>query len=111
MRRFDKQKNIAAAIIIEKDLTDRDSVTEDWKTNVAAGLATIGGVAGAKRTKNKPMAPQRFRDSTNENPLQNMLQPMVQRMIQLFPRTIPIVGIQSGVTDGKSGQSAVYVLS
>jgi hypothetical protein len=30
-------------------------------------------------------------------------------MIQLFTRTIPIVGIQSGVTDGKSGQSAVYV--
>jgi hypothetical protein len=27
----------------------------------------------------------------------------------IHPRTIPIVGIQSGVTDGKSGQSAVYV--
>jgi hypothetical protein len=30
------------------------------ETNVAAGLATIGGVAGAKRTKNKPMAPQQI---------------------------------------------------
>jgi hypothetical protein len=46
-----------------KDITDRDSVTEDWKTNVAAGLATIGGVAGANAQTNKPMAPQQGRDS------------------------------------------------
>jgi hypothetical protein len=48
MRRFDKQKNIAAAnLLSEQRQTIRDSVTEDWKTNVAAGLATIGGWAGA----------------------------------------------------------------
>jgi hypothetical protein len=39
MRRFDKQKNIAAANLLseQRQPTDRDSVTEDWKTNVAAG--------------------------------------------------------------------------
>jgi hypothetical protein len=42
-------KKISLLLILseQRHLTDRDSVTEDWKTNVAAGLATIGGVAGA----------------------------------------------------------------
>jgi hypothetical protein len=41
MRRFDKQKISLLLIYYQSKDTDRDSV-EDWKTNVAAGLA-IGG--------------------------------------------------------------------
>jgi hypothetical protein len=80
------------------------------KTNVA-GLATIGGVAGANQT-NKPMAPQQGKEiqySPSEKPTSNMANPWYKDDSTIHPRTIPIVGIQSGVTDGKSGQSAVML--
>jgi hypothetical protein len=58
------------------------------------------------------MAPQQGKEiqySPSEKPTSNMANPWYKDDSTIHPRTIPIVGIQSGVTDGKSGQSAVML--
>jgi hypothetical protein len=115
MRRFDKLANIKKAnVLLEKRIIEEKSLLkEDWKTNVAAGLASIGGVAGANAQTNKTVAPEQGKEITHNQASKSnsdVANPFgVEDTSMIHPRTMPIVGIQSGVTDGKTGKSAVYV--
>lgn len=49
MRRFDKKINIQKANLLSEQryLESKGIIDEDWKTNLAAGLASVGGAVGA----------------------------------------------------------------
>lgn len=119
MRKIDKKLNIQKVNLLSEQryLDNKNLTSEDWKTNLAAGLATAGAVAGAnaQTTKHSDIdqtaIPQdgttkaKIKDTNLANPynIDSSDQSMIHR------RTLPIVGIQTGVTVGKNGEPAVYV--
>ncbi len=109
MRKLDKKLNIYNA----NKLAEERYLNEDWKTNLAAGLATAGGVAGAQAQNNKTIAPQQQGKEIQHSLTKtnaNVANPYgVEDDSMIHPRTIPIVGIQTGVTVGPKGIPAVYV--
>ena len=89
-------------------------MSEDWKTNLAAGLATAGAVVGANAQTAKPNDVNQITKSTQDYKSKskdtNLANPYgVEDDSMIHPRTIPIVGIQTGVTVGTKGEPAVYV--
>lgn len=108
MRKIDKKINIIKANLLneERYLNEKNGINEGWKTNVAAGLASLAGGMGANAQSQD--APQQ-----NQTSIQHQETPKQDdgKTSNAFntPRTLPIVHIQSGVRDGKTGKSGVYV--
>lgn len=108
MRKFDKKLNIVKANLLSEQryLENKDGLSEGWRTNVAAGLASLGGAAGAQAQQAPQQAPQQQTIQHQQAPTQDD-----GKTSNAFnaPRTLPIVAIQTGVQDGKTGKSGVYV--
>jgi hypothetical protein len=81
------------------------------ETNVAIGLASIGGVAGANAQTNKQHQEQGKEITHNKhlNQIQSCKSILGRRYINDSPRTICQLLAPDRVTDGKTGKSAVYV--
>lgn len=133
MRKIDKQINIANANLLSEQryLTIKEGLDEDWKTNLAAGLATAGGVAGAHAQQAPKQGPKQAQtqqtdktiqhqapslktaDGKTANPFgastQSSANPNSTDMSASVGQTKPIVKIQTGVQDGKTGNPSVYV--
>lgn len=113
MRKFDKKLNILKANLLSEQryAETKDPLNEGWKTNVAAGLATLAGGAGANaQAQSAPQKPN----------VQNQVQGAIDKGFgdkvanpfnadDTFANTKSIVAIQSGVQDGRTGKSGVYV--
>lgn len=119
MRKIDKQLNIANANLLSEQryLTIKEGLDEDWKTNLAAGIATAGGVAGA-HAQQAPQQSQNQQAGTtiqNQTPKQDnsgVADPFNvngKDMSATYGHTKPIFKIQTGVQDGRTGQPSVYV--
>lgn len=132
MRKIDKKLNIVNANLLSEQryLTVKEgneTLSEDWKTNLAAGLATAGGVAGAhaqqapkqahaqqtdktiqhqapslKTADGKTANPFHASDNTSANSNSTDMSASVGQVK-------PIFKIQTGVQDGKTGYPSVYV--
>lgn len=117
MRKIDKQLNIAKANLLSEQryLTIKEGLDEDWKTNLAAGLATAGGVAGAHAQQ----APKQSNVQGVDKAIQatapkqqdnaKVANPFGVDNSATFGQVKPIVKIQTGVQDGKTGEPSVYV--
>lgn len=118
MRKIDKQINIANANLLSEQryLTIKEGLDEDWKTNLAAGAASLAGAAGAQAQQapqphqqqnvnnvNKVVAQQTKQDNSG------VANPYGVDMSASVGQTKPIVKIQTGVQDGKTGNPSVYV--
>ena len=80
-----------------------ETLDEDWKKNLAAGLMSLGATAAAG---------QNIGDKHNikKQDINNVKIDTPKKDISdIIGNTLPIVDIQYGVTDGKTGKSAVYV--
>jgi hypothetical protein len=126
MRKIDKQINIANTNLLSEQryLTIKEGLDEDWKTNLAAGLATAGGVAGAHAQQAPKQAPSqqttqqqapslKTADGKTADPFgvsyNSSANPNSTDMSASVGQTKPIVKIQTGVQDGKTGNPSVYV--
>ncbi len=119
MRKIDKQLNIAKANLLSEQryLTIKEGLDEDWKTNLAAGAASLAGAAGA----NAQQAPQQAQNQQNVNKVVQQQAPQAKQdnsgianpygvdMSAAIGHVKPIVKIQTGVQDGKTGYPSVYV--
>ena len=109
MRKFDKKLNIVKANLLSEQryLNNKEGINEDWKTNLAAGIASLGGAAGAQAQQQAPQqAPQQ--QSIQHQQAQKADDAKTSNAFNT-PRTLPIAKIQTGVVDGKTGKSGVYV--
>lgn len=113
MRKSDKKLNIQKANLLSEQryVETKNLMSEDWKTNLAAGLATAGAGANAQTTKS--VDPNQQSKTIQHNPSidkdANIANPFKTDISSIHPRTLPIVDIQTGVTDGKTGKPSVYV--
>lgn len=111
MRKIDKKLNIVKANLLNEQRYSQyknglnESVDEGWKTNVAAGLASLAGGAGASAQSQQ--VPQQNQSIQYQQP-QKQDDGKTSNAFNT-PRTLPIVHIQTGVTDGKTGKDGVYV--
>lgn len=117
MRKIDKQINIANANLLSEQryLTIKEGLDEDWKTNLAAGAASLAGAAGAQAQQapqqqaqnvnnvNKVVAQQTKQDNSG------VANPYGVDMSASVGQTKPIFKIQTGVQDGKTGNPSVYL--
>lgn len=108
MRKFDKKLNILKANLLSEQryVEEKDPLNEGWKTNVAAGLASLAGGMGAQAQSQAPQ--QNQATSIQHQQAQKQDDGKTSNAFNT-PRTLPIVAIQSGVQDGKTGKSGVYV--
>lgn len=115
MRKSDKKLNIQKANLLSEQryVETKNLMSEDWKTNLAAGLATAGAVAGGNAQTTKSVDPNQQSKTIQHNPSINKdintANPFKTDISLAHPRTLPIVDIQTGVTDGKTGKPSVYV--
>lgn len=117
MRKIDKQINIANANLLSEQryLTIKEGLDEDWKTNLAAGAASLAGAAGAQ-AQQAPQPHQQNVNNVNKVVAQQTKQdnsgvanPYGVDMSASVGQTKPIFKIQTGVQDGKTGNPSVYV--
>jgi hypothetical protein len=127
MRKIDKQKNIANANLLSEQryLTIKEGLDEDWKTNLAAGAASLAGAAGAQAQQAPQQQAQnqqtiqhqapslKTADGKTANPFgvstPSSANPNSTDMSAVVGQTKPIFKIQTGVQDGKTGKPSVYV--
>lgn len=116
MRKFDKKLNIANANLLSEQryLTIKEGLDEDWKTNLAAGAASLAGAAGAQAQQAPKQAPTQQIDKTiqQQAPQQNnanVANPYGADLSASVGHTKPIIKIQTGVQDGKTGNPSVYL--
>lgn len=109
MRKFDKKLNIVKANLLSEQryLENKEGLSEDWKTNVAAGLASVAAGAGANAQNHQ--APQQNQATTIQHQQAQKQDDGKTSNAFNTPRTLPIAAIQTGVQDGKTGKSGVYV--
>lgn len=126
MRKIDKKKNIANANLLSEQryLTIKEGLDEDWKTNLAAGAASLAGAAGAQAQQAPQQAPNqqtiqhqapslKTADGKTANPFgvsnaSSADQNSTDKSLT-FGQTKPIFKIQTGVQDGKTGNPSVYL--
>lgn len=111
MNRKHKFKNIESAnILAEQRYLESKGLDEGWGRNLAAGLAATAGSMGAANAQ----APAPTQAPTTHQ-VQSQLDQKFGDVANPFNagdnqiNTPPIVGIQTGVTDGRTGKSGVYV--
>ncbi len=118
MRKIDKQLNIANANLLSEQryLTIKEGLDEDWKTNLAAGAASLAGAAGAQAQQAPQQQQQQNVNNVNKVVAQQTKQdnsgvanPYGVDMSASVGQTKPIFKIQTGVQDGKTGLPSVYV--
>lgn len=115
MRRIDKILNIQMANLLaeQRYIKTKNLMSEDWKTNLAAGLATLSATAGSNAQSTKSLDQNQQSKTIQHNPSVdkdiNAVNPFQTDISSIHPRTLPIVDIQTGVTDGKTGKRSIYV--
>lgn len=115
MRKFDKKLNILKANLLSEQryAEEKNPLNEGWKTNVAAGLASIAGGAGANAQAQQ--APQQNQGTSiqqaqgQQQDKSGVADPFNVDKSGFIGQTKPIFKIQTGVQDGKTGKPSVYV--
>lgn len=115
MNRKHKFKNIESAnILAEQRYLESKGLDEGFGRNLAAGLAaTAASMGGAHAAEKGPVDP--VKPSVNQQVQSQIDKGFGDKVANpfnasdTFANTKPILGIQTGVTDGKTGKSGVYV--
>lgn len=127
MRKFDKKLNILKTNLLSEQryAEEKGELTEGWKTNAVAGLASLAGGVGANAQQAPQQQPQmdkttqhqapslKTADGKTANPFgasnQTSVNPNTTDVSAFVGQTKPIFKIQTGVQDGKTGNPSVYV--
>lgn len=99
---------------IDESEVDEKVIEEGLKANLAAAALAAAGAHGAQAQTNQPSLPnahgKEIQASPNKQSLAGAANPYgAEDKSNVFAHTKPIVDIQYGVQDGKTGQPAIYV--
>ena len=108
MRKIDKKLNISKVNLLSEQryLDEKNGLEEGWKTNMAAGIASLGAGMGAQ-AQQAPQQAQNIEKTIQATPT-NQNDDKVDKSA-FFGKIKPIFNIQTGVQDGKTGKPSVYV--
>lgn len=108
MRKIDKKLNISKLNLLSEQryLDEKNGLEEGWKSNMAAGVASLGFGMGAQ-AQQAPQQAQGIEKTIQATPT-SQNDAKVDKS-SFFGQTKPIFHIQTGVQDGKTGKSSVYV--
>lgn len=109
MRKIDKKLNIAKLNLLSEQryLEEKNCLEEGWKTNMAAGIASLGAGMSAQAQQAPQQQSQGIEKTIQATP-SSQNDANVDRSA-FFAQTKPIFHIQTGVQDGKTGKPSVYV--